>query len=210
VTATFQSLPPAATLVAPTGNISTITPTYNWNAIPGVTWYLLWVRDGASNTKVTQWYTAAQAGCGAGTGTCSATPSIVVPAGVAQWWVQPWSPAGYGPWGSGMGFTVTGSTPPAATLISPSGTTAATVPTYTWNAVATATYYYLWVRDAAGTTKVQTWYSAAQVGCAGGTGTCTITPSTSLSAGGHTWWVDTWNSAGYGPWSGGIGFSVSP
>ena len=49
--------------------------------------------------------TAATAGCGSGTGTCSYTPGTALGPGTGTWWVQVWSPAGYGPW-RGMGFTV--------------------------------------------------------------------------------------------------------
>jgi hypothetical protein len=41
-------------------------------------------------------------------------------------------------------------TPPAATLISPSGSIATNLPTFTWNAVALAASYYLWVNDSTG------------------------------------------------------------
>ncbi len=57
--------------------------------------------------------------------------------------------------------------PGAAPLTSPTGTIGTNTPPYTWTAVPTATWYYLWVVDATGT-KVQTWYAAASVGCAAG------------------------------------------
>jgi hypothetical protein len=50
--------------------------------------------------------TAATAGCGSGTGTCSYTPATVLGAGTGIWWIEVWSPAGYGPWSDGMSFTV--------------------------------------------------------------------------------------------------------
>ena len=106
-----------------------------------------------------------------------------------------------------LSFTAPGSGPPlAATLMYPNGVITDSTPTYTWNAVPTATWYYLWVTDASGI-AVQNWYSAGAAGCAGGTGTCSVTPGTAVT-GSVTWWVQTWNSSGYGPWSAGMPFRV--
>jgi len=96
----------------------------------------------------------------------------------------------------------TGGLPTAATLISPSGTITTTTPTYTWNAVSTASYYQLYVNGSG------TWYTASAAGCSSGSGTCSITGS-ALTAGSYTWYVQTYNSYGYGPWSSGMGFTVS-
>jgi hypothetical protein len=94
--------------------------------------------------------------------------------------------------------------------VSPTGTITTTTPTYTWNAVSTATYYYLWVSDTSSAAKLHTWYTAAQVNCPSGTGLCSVTPGTALAPGTATWWVQTWNPAGAGPWSSGLGVTVSP
>jgi uncharacterized repeat protein (TIGR03803 family) len=204
------SIPPsAATLVSPSGNISTATPTYTWDAVASATWYYLWVKDSSTSAKIQQWYTAAQCGCGSGTGQCSVTPTVTLSLGAAQWWVQTWNSAGYGPWSTGMAFTVSASLPPAATLISPSGSITTSTPAYTWNAVLGSTWYYLWVNDASASPKIQQWYTAAQAGCASGTGTCSVTPSVTLASGAAQWWIQTWNPSGYGPWSTGMSFTVS-
>ena len=91
-------------LTAPTGTVGG-TPTYTWGAVPNATWYYLWVNDSTGN-KILQWYEATTAGCGAGTGTCSVTPPTALAPGAGTWWVQTWSPAGYGPWSAGMAITV--------------------------------------------------------------------------------------------------------
>jgi len=100
--------------------------------------------------------------------------------------------------------------PGVATLVSPSGITINTTPTYTWNTVAGATWYYLWVskvNDDGSLTTVHTkWYDASLV-CTGPT--CSITPAgVTLSPGNYRWWIQTWNDAGYGPWSTKMDFSV--
>lgn len=88
-------------------------------------------------------------------------------------------------------------TPPGAVtnLIMPSGTITDTTPTYSWQSVAGATWYFVWEADATGR-----WYTAEQAGCAAD-GTCTITSTVALPTGAGTWWVLPYNRHGYGPWS---------
>ncbi len=200
--------PAAAQSISPFGPIADSAPAYTWSGVPGATWYYLWVNDAAHAGRVQQWVTAPQAGCAIGAGTCSVTPAAALATGAAQWWVQTWSDAdGYGPWSDGRRFTVTATTPPpAATLLAPTGTIGATTPTYTWTAVATATWYHLWVNDASGSGKLQQWYPATALSCS--SGTCSVAPGTLLAPGSATWWIQTWNEAGYGPWSGGMAFTV--
>ncbi len=96
--------------------------------------------------------------------------------------------------------------PGAATLVSPSGDIGRTYsPTYTWNKVDTATWYYLWVDGPSGNV-IQQWYQSSVI-CTGGT--CAATPTVTLGGGGHTWWVRTWNEEGYGPWSAAMTFSTT-
>jgi hypothetical protein len=46
--------------------------------------------------------------------------------------------------------------------------------------------------------------------CPSGTGTCLVTPSTALAYGSGSWWVQTKNAVGAGPWSSGMSFTISP
>ncbi len=82
-------------------------------------------------------------------------------------------------------------------------------PTYSWQAVATAEQYYLWVQDSTGL-KVSQWYTAAQVICGSGAGTCSVNPFITLATGVVSWRVRTWNSAGYGAYAGPQPFTVVP
>ena len=54
-TAPVPILPGKATLISPSGGVSTSMPTYLWNADPNATWYFLWVDDTTGN-KIQQWY----------------------------------------------------------------------------------------------------------------------------------------------------------
>lgn len=205
----YQGLPGKATPLSPSGAITDTTPTYSWSisadtdTLDPATWYQLWVNTPSGNV-FNQWYEAADVCSG---GTCSVTPGKVLGGGPHTWWVRTWNAAGYGPWSDGMSFNLPSTpTPGAATQVSPSGTTSDTTPIYTWNAVSGASWYSLWVKRPSGDPITQ-WYQAANV-CSGGT--CSVEHPTSLGAGAHTWWVQTWSAGGYGPWSGGMTFTMTP
>src|SRR5205814_1906427 len=199
--------PGAATQVAPSGTTS-VLPTYVWNAVPAATQYLLWVDD-ATGGRIRTTYTAAQAGCASGSGTCSITPGVVLSPGSGQWWVITANGSGSGPWSAGLTFTVPLLPPGQATLIAPSGTLTAdnAAPTFTWAAVPGATQYMLWMDDSSGG-RVRTWYTAAQAGCASGTGVCSIAPGLVLTSGAGQFWIITGNATGQGPWSASMNFIV--
>jgi subtilisin len=203
-TATPTPTPPAGgppakpTLVAPNGTATTSRPTYTWNAAANATDYQLWVGD--ASTPIINTSHAASAVCSGAT--CSVTPSTALANGGYSFWVQARNTAG-SVWSNAMGFTVNAGAPPgAATLLSPSGTIGTSTPAYTWNVVAGATEYQIWVGDAS-TPVIQTWYQASTV-CSGST--CSVTPSTPLASGGYTWWIQTRGPTGTGSWSAGMSF----
>ena len=109
--------------------------------------------------------------------------------------------------GGGGSGSVPSSPPSTPTLVSPINTTVTSSPTYTWNAVAGATDYCLAVADSTGYRILQ-WFTAADAGCTTGTGTCSLTPATLLSAGANRWGVQARNSLGSGPWSTIVDFTV--
>ncbi|HWQ19092.1 MAG TPA: hypothetical protein VN455_04885 [Methanotrichaceae archaeon] len=71
-------------------------------------------------------------------------------------------------------------------------------------AVKNCTPYCLRVNWPSGNVLKQ-WYTSDQVTSGS---TCSVTPALTLSSGEYTWWVRTFNSAGYGPWSDGMQFNV--
>jgi hypothetical protein len=97
--------------------------------------------------------------------------------------------------------------PGAATLIMPTGSIATNTPTYTWNAVPGATCYNLSVNDSTGN-RVRKWYTAEEVDCPIGIGTCSVTPATTLNPGAAQWWILTVNNSGTGPLSSPMSFTV--
>jgi len=188
--------PPAATQISPTGTV-TSAPTYTWFAVASASHYVVYLSNGALTVL-----TAGEAGCGTGIGTCTfAGPPLV--SGAYAWYVLTWNSSGAGAWSAGLAFTVASTAlPAAATQVSPSGTISG-APTYTWNAVSNASLYFLYVNGDL------TWYLPGEAGCGSGTGTCSVAGA-ALPSGGHTWYVLTYNSNGVGPWSTGMGFTVTP
>lgn len=190
--------PVAPTLVSPSGPIASAKPTYVWNAQPGALTYRLWVGTG-STTTLSRGCTAAEAGCAAGTGTCSLTPDATL--GVGSWYfnVKAVNGAGAGPWGVAKYFTVV-TRPTAVTLLSPTGLIVTSLPAYRWNAQPGVESYQLWVGT--GTTTLQSfWYTAKAAGCQSGSDTCSVTPATALAEGSWYFNVRGRNVAGTGPWS---------
>jgi hypothetical protein len=204
--------PAAPTTLAPSGTITLSTPTYSWSAVQTATAYSLWVDDASAVGKIQQVYSANQLGCGTGAGTCSITPAVALVAGAGHWWVKATNAVGDGPWSADRPFTVTpmvkAAVPLGPTLLAPLGTTSSNTPTFTWSAVPTATSYTVWVDDKTQVGKIQQVYSATQLGCAAGTGKCSVTPNVVLAAGQGSWWVKATNTAGDGPWSEAGSFAV--
>ena len=212
ITVSAGALPGALTLMSPSGNIGTRTPTFTWAAVGGSTSYDLFVGNTAGTVfKVAQNVTATEAGCAAGTGTCTFTPTTLLDLGPGSWWVRARNAAGPGPWSSGVVIVVSaGPLPGAITSMSPSGNLSTTLPSFTWNAVSDATTYEIYIADPAGVVqKLRQTLSATQAGCATNTGACTFTPASALEVGPASWWVRGQNAAGNGPWSSGVGITIS-
>jgi len=196
--------PGQATLISPSGTISDTTPTYRWYPVQGATYYQLYVRKGSSGSVIATWYAASSVTSGS---SCSVTPTTTLSTGDHTWWIQTYNSYGVGPWSSGMAFTVSGGggTPGQATQISPSGTIFDTTPTYRWYPVQGATYYRLYVRQGNSGSVIDTWYTASSVTSGS---ICSVIPGKSLNYAGHTWWIQTYNTYGVGPWSSGMAFDV--
>lgn len=204
-------VPPATvTLVSPVGSVESATPTYRWQAVPGVTSYLLWVNDTRTKAAVRQTVTPAQAGCST-TAVCTVTPSTELAAGPATWWVQTYNRAGASPWGPGVTITVAIHAPAIPAHVSPAGAVGSARPTYVWEALPGVTSYYLWVNDTRTKAAVRQMYSAAEAACSDPVATplCRATPDAPLAEGPATWWVQAFKGTRSSPWGTGVGITVS-
>jgi subtilisin family serine protease len=210
-TATINVTVPLAApnLISPTGSGSDSSPTFVWSDVAGATQYQLWVSSAAGTVLVNELYADATVCDGVD---CEVTPTLNLASGSYSWWVRPWSASGgYGSWTSETIFSI--SIPPTtATTIAPVGAISNTSPTFEWNVVDGATWYYLWVSDVSGATGVtlhQTWYQAVDV-CT--SSACSVVPSPTLNLlnGSYRWWVQAWNfEGGYGEWNPQTDFTVS-
>lgn len=190
--------------IAPSGPVTTRTPTYQWNPPSGdVTWYQLSVTDALGSTGEF-WYSPGQA---CPSSPCAVTPSTLLAMSPAQWQVRAWSTAGASAWTTAVGFEAASAAPGKATLVASVGPVTSTTPTLTWNGVLGTSYYLLRIIDQ-DNVEIERWYRPSQVACPLGTETCTASPGILVAPGPATWNVLTWNASGYGPWSDPGEFSV--
>lgn len=213
------------TPIGPTGSDPGQSPTFTWTGVPGVTTYRLYVVDAANQGSLTgdapavdSQVTAAAAGCPGGVGTCSFAPPVTLSPGRALFWVQtpPFvdgDQSGYqhGPWSSQASFDNGLSTRPVG--LTPTGVAGSSTPTYTWSPIAgSGTTYRLWVSTSAWATVLTQDVTEAAAGCAGGAGTCSLTPATPVPTGGAYFWVQANPDVGIysaeGLWSTGIAFTA--
>jgi hypothetical protein len=164
---------------------------YTWSADPAAVWYELYVtRNGG--VFADRWFTLSNSVASGATNFAVDIHGHL--AGSYQWYVRAWSPDGVGPWSGPGGFTM--SSPPlpgAVTLLAP--TNGATLPgrqpQLNWTqSTPSADWFRLYLaRD--GSPYVDQWLE----------GTTNWTAPAGLPAGTYSWAVDTYNSAGVGPWS---------
>src|SRR6185437_3384035 len=197
--------PDTPTPVSPMGTIAAPSPAYTWNAVQGVDQYMLVVQNTAE-VRVNAAYSPAAAGCPAGTGTCTATPSVALAGNTPyNWFVRAANVEGTSPWSVAAPLVVSGggggNAPDAPVPIAPMGTVGTTTPVYTWNPVAGATSYALLVQNTSGV-AVNRSVAPESIGCASGIGTCSAMPPEALANGVlYNWFVNATNAIGTGAWS---------
>lgn len=101
----FAQAPPRTTMIAPSGTIPTVTPTYQWLYIATATDYLLQVNRADGKIMIQTYYTAAAA-CPAPPSNCAVTPTTTLGAASYTVWVRTFNNGVLGPWSTGLGFTV--------------------------------------------------------------------------------------------------------
>jgi predicted phage tail protein len=179
----------APTLIGPSVSAS-LQPTFNWNVVAGAHHYDIWVQDRSTqqvwrDTNVP--------------GTTWAPSNPLTPGNSYRWWVRAIDAGGdAGPWSAFLDFGVSELTPP--TLIGPSGS-AIPLPTFGWNAVASAAAYDIWIRN----------LDTGQLLQRANVTSTTWTPDGPLDQGhAYRWWVRAVGVDGLrGPWSSPLDFSIA-
>jgi hypothetical protein len=209
--------PPAApVLLAPSGTVTVASPTYSWTAVSSATWYQLWVADSVG-TKVDQWYTAAQVGCGSGTGTCGINPGVALASGTARFRVRAWNSAGYSPWTAERTFTVSllraqviGVWPVPVTSIGGVARLWANVQNTGAGALPAGTQVWFWVSGPGWSGTNWVGYADMSSLAAGATrwGSFDWSVPASASPGQYTYWAQVFYGSAISPWSAGQAFTV--
>jgi hypothetical protein len=194
------------------------TPTYTWNKVVGATYYATYYRlyvAGPSGVVLDQWYKTSDICDRVGAPDVCSVVSPALQGGNYDWYVQTYSPAGFGPWSNNvkpMKFHTQTTALPAADLIQPRDDGLADGqyigkeynPTYEWNKVEGATYYRLYVASLSNVILDQ-WYKASDICNSNPTPTCVVgslgNPTPTLGGGRYGWYVMTYGPTGYGSWS---------
>ncbi|MBX9678123.1 MAG: hypothetical protein K2X38_05110 [Gemmataceae bacterium] len=184
-----------ATLLGPTGDTPGAGPNFTWTAVSGATKYDIWVNDVTTGKSAVFRDQAV-------VGTNWTPPTPLVKDRSYRWWVRALDTANNvtGEWSAAASFKVTALATPV--LIGPAGASVA-LPTFTWNAVAGASTYDVWVNNVT-TGQAQVMRNANAVGTS-------WTPVVALTAGqSYRWWVQAIDSTGTitSDWSGYLDFSV--
>jgi hypothetical protein len=185
-------------LAGPIGSTSGDTPTFTWSAVTGADHYDFWVSDltsGQSSILRNQDVL----------GTSWSDATALTPGHNYRWWARAVdaSNTNFGAWSAPVDFSVTPLGQPS--LVGPSGSADSDTPAFTWDAVAGADHYDVWVNDLTSGTS-----GALRNQDVSGT---SWTPSSPLNPGdSYRWWVRAVDSTSTvtGSWSSPLSFSIAP
>jgi hypothetical protein len=184
----------APALIGPSGSITSATPTFTWTAVAGADHYDIWINDLTTGQSQAL-------GNSHVTGTSWTPGSGMVQGHSYRWWGEALSSSGEaGAWSGSMDVSIAPLATP--TLTGPAGSTSSATPTFTWNAVAGADHYYIWIDDL---------NTGQALGNSHVTGT-SWTPGSALAQGhSYRWWVEALSSSGgASAWSGSMDSSIAP
>jgi hypothetical protein len=201
-------VPGAATLLTPTGTITTTgNPQFTFTPGADTTWHHVVVHnDPDDGTKyLDAWYDAATLGCEGG-GTCTLDAGLTLANGTYLWNVESYGPIGTSVWATAMPFVINRPASLAPTALSPDGFAATEFPEFVWDhasAADVAEWYNVVVLDSTGAEVINEWFDATII-CSGTT--CSTQAATALPAGQYSWAVQPWGSGLMGTVSNTVSF----
>jgi hypothetical protein len=192
--ATFKIQLQAPQLIAPTGNIVSLTPTFSWNGVNGASSYVLWLQNDTAGGHVTNTVQ----------NTVATVDGRLVVGDTYTWWVQAQSATGAGSvWSAPLTFTVRPLAAP--TQVAPSGNITTTTPAFVWNTVAGANSYEIWI-GANNTAVYDQTLTAPQTASAQLTWTAPAALTPGMQ---YQWWIRALNNTGnQSAWSGPMTFTI--
>ena len=194
----FVDGPAKAVLLAPKGDLTTDTPGFRWQSVPGATCYLLWVNEynvPFISGKIREHYLPSEANCAVG-GECTVNPGVRFAAVNAEWWVTTYF-ADHAPIESAGAFFIAHalsapspsptSKPLQPVLIAPKDDIYSNPPTFLWQSVPGVTSYLLWASEE-DTNKLSREYLPSEANCING-GECSVSPGVRFASVPSHWWV---------------------
>ncbi|MFZ4655801.1 MAG: hypothetical protein ACOYNY_02235 [Caldilineaceae bacterium] len=194
----FVDGPAKAVLLTPKGDLTTDTPGFRWQSVPGATCYLLWVNEyNVPNFpgKIHEHYLPSEANCANG-GECTVNPGVRFAAVNAEWWVTTYF-ADHAPIESDGAFFIARplsapspsptSKPLQPNLIAPKDDIYNNTPSFRWQSAPGATSYLLWVNEEE-TNKISREYLPGEANCVSG-GECSVSPGVRFASLPARWWV---------------------
>jgi hypothetical protein len=192
--ATFQIQSPAPQLIAPAGNIVSLTPTFSWNGVNGASSYLFCLQNDTAGGSVN----------GTVQNTAATLNGRLIVGDTYTWWVRAQNATGAGgAWSAPLTFTVQPLAAPHQ--VAPSGNITTTTPAFVWNTVAGADSYEISIAANNATVYDQT-LAAPQTASAQLTWTApaALTPGVQ-----YQWWIRALNNTGnQSAWSGPMTFTI--
>jgi hypothetical protein len=183
----------APTPIGPSGTVAGTTPTFSWGAVNGADHYDIYIYDQDTGQVIRDRFVA---------GTSWSPNQALTTGNSYVWWVRALAANGTAsPWSNSLAFSVQQLAAP--TPIVPAGTVTSATPTFSWNAVAGADHYDIWVDDVStGQSQVLRNRNA--------TGTSWLPPTSLAQGDSYKWWVRAVGSDGSASrWSAGQSFSIA-
>jgi hypothetical protein len=186
--------------------------TITWNNDTNALWLNVMVTNAAGTTTYyNNWHARADI-CSA---SCVLTPNLNLVNGSYTVSIRAWGAGGFNTGGTNgyatQPFTFNFAAPDisGATPITPTGSIPTGSPTFSWNTIAGATWYYLGVGGASfNPVYFQQWYDASTI-CTPHPGTCTLANLVNLPVGAAVWKVQAWGPGGISVLSSERSFTVN-
>lgn len=207
-----SSQPSSSQPIAPTGTITTDSPTYVWAKVDNATAYWLFGRNLETNQiSIHQTYQSDEITCDSNQ--CTIASPRTLETGNYYWNVMAKNDFGDSSWSTKMYFSVTDSgsteTLSRAEPLSPNGTIAAGLPTFAWTKINGATAYRVFSRNVnTNQIMINETFPLSSGTC--DSNQCRITSPNTFGAGSYYWVVLPSDERGEGSsWSERMDFSIS-